>query len=110
MPRLQARNLVMETRMDVGRASAIAIAAALAVGISGAGIVYQVERSHMTPAPQIAHGTPRPSRSAVQLPLTTKPIVQTYSSANATIVEMPNQGASDTQVVLIVDEHLPADL
>jgi hypothetical protein len=42
--------------------------------------------------------------------LTTKPIVETYDSQNATIVEVPNENASNVQVVMIFDEKLPADL
>ncbi len=88
----------------------LAIAAALAVGVTGAGIVYQVEHSHMTKPSQMAHVAQRPIQPSVQIPLTTKPVVQTYSSPNATIVEVPKDGANDPQVVLIVDENLPADL
>lgn len=89
----------------------LAIAATIAVGVTGAGIVYQIERGQSVPQTQIVHRAPRPANSAaVQIPLTTKPIVQSYSSTNATIVEVPNEGANDTQVVLIVDENLPADL
>jgi hypothetical protein len=39
----------------------------------------------------------------------TKSFVETYSSHDATIVEMPNDG-SDTKVVMIFDDKLPADL
>jgi len=40
----------------------------------------------------------------------TKPIVETYSSSKATIVEMPAESANDARVVMILDENLPADL
>ncbi len=88
----------------------LADAATLALGITGAGIVYQIERSQAAHPSQMTAMTRPVRRAIIQTPLTTKPVVQTYSSANATIVEMPNEGASDTQVVLIVDENLPADL
>jgi hypothetical protein len=39
----------------------------------------------------------------------TKSFVETYSSHDATIVEMPNDG-SDTKIVMIFDDKLPADL
>jgi hypothetical protein len=43
--------------------------------------------------------------------LTTKPVVETYESDSATIVEMPSEGAADdVKIVMIFDENLPADL
>lgn len=41
---------------------------------------------------------------------TTKAVIETYQSQNATIVEVPAQPASDAKVVMIYDEALPADL
>ena len=44
-------------------------------------------------------------------PLATKPVVETYQSNNATIVEVPSGEASDdVKIVMIFDENLPADL
>lgn len=83
----------------------LAIAAALGVGVTGATIVYQFEQSPVA--------TPRADRRPIhsEVALTTKPVVQTYSSANATIIEVPAESANDsTQIVMIVDENLPADL
>jgi len=42
--------------------------------------------------------------------LTTKPIVETYDSQNATIVEVPTDETDDVKIVMIFDENLPADL
>ena len=42
--------------------------------------------------------------------LTTKPVVETYESDNATIVEMPSNPGDDVQLVMIFDENLPVDL
>jgi len=82
-----------------------AIAATVAVGVTGATVAYRYE--HQAPAPQPAHiiaaATPHPK------PTATKSFVETYSSHDATIVEMPNDG-SDTKVVMIFDDKLPADL
>lgn len=106
--RLRGTEGTLAFRGEITWTRKLAIAAALAVGITGGSIVYQIERSQTTHPSQLAD---RPgAHAAIQVPLTTKPVVQTYSSANATIVEVPNEGASDTQVVLIVDENLPADL
>jgi len=40
----------------------------------------------------------------------TKPVVDTYDSKNATIIEVPSESKDDVQVVMIFDESLPADL
>ncbi|HYS53385.1 MAG TPA: hypothetical protein VER58_06440 [Thermoanaerobaculia bacterium] len=42
--------------------------------------------------------------------LATKPVVETYDSKGATIIEVPTEGKNDPQVVMIFDESLPADL
>jgi len=82
-----------------------AIAATVAAGVTGTTIAYRYE--HPAPAPQPAHlvavAKPHPA------PTATKSFVETYSSHNATIVEMPSDG-SDTKVVMIFDDKLPADL
>ena len=41
--------------------------------------------------------------------LTTKPVVETYESQNATIVEVPTD-SNDVKIVMVFDENLPADL
>jgi hypothetical protein len=84
-----------------------AIAATVAAGVTGATLAYRYEH----PAPRVtqtllsvqATARPRPTATA------TKSFVETYSSHDATIVEMPNDG-SDTKVVMIFDDKLPADL
>jgi hypothetical protein len=84
-----------------------AIAATVAAGVTGATLAYRYEQ----PAPRVAQtllsvqaaARPRPTATA------TKSFVETYSSHDATIVEMPNDG-SDTKVVMIFDDKLPADL
>ena len=86
-----------------------AIAATVAAGVTGATLAYRYE--HAAPAPQnvaqtllsVRAAKPRPA------PTATKSFVETYSSHNATIVEMPSDG-SDTKIVMIFDDKLPADL
>ena len=85
----------------------LAVAATLVAGISGALLFRGID----TPSPAydpkpiaIARGISPVSPAK----LTTKPVVETYESENATIVEMPSQG--DVQIVMIFDENLPADL
>jgi hypothetical protein len=81
-----------------------AIAATAIVGMTAATLAYRYE--HAAP-PQSVHlvqaAKPHPTVTA------TKSFVETYSSHDATIVEMPSDG-SDTKVVMIFDDKLPADL
>jgi hypothetical protein len=49
-------------------------------------------------------------RAIAPVKLTTKPVVETYSSSDATIVEVPSEGAGDTKIVMVIDDRLPADL
>ncbi|HYO77511.1 MAG TPA: hypothetical protein VE010_13710, partial [Thermoanaerobaculia bacterium] len=42
---------------------------------------------------------------------TTTPVIETYESDNATIVEVPTEDTGDdVKIVMIFDENLPADL
>lgn len=83
----------------------LAIAATLAAGVTGATLVYHAERT-VPVAPRVLTTQQIKPRPAA---LATKSFVETYSSHNATIVEVPNDG-SDTKVVMIFDDKLPADL
>ena len=82
-----------------------AIAATAVVGITGATIAYRYE--HQVQAPQPVHIVA--TAKSHPTPTATKSFVETYSSHDATIVEVPNDG-SDTKVVMIFDDKLPADL
>ena len=53
---------------------------------------------------------PAAVQAAVLRPTVTKPVIETYESKNATIVEVPSEAKGDAQVVMIFDESLPADL
>jgi len=84
----------------------LAVAATLIAGITGGTLVYERDRNAASSAPLlITHHS-----SLVTQNLVTKPVVATYSSKNATIVEVPAESGNDPQVVMIVDENLPADL
>lgn len=81
----------------------LAIAATIAAGVIGGALFYGHGRT----------GAPVSTAPVVALhasQLTTKPVVETYDSATATIVEVPTEGASDVRVVMVFDEQLPADL
>jgi hypothetical protein len=83
----------------------LAIAATFAIAVTSATLAYRVE--HRAPVSQptqlVVAAKARPAVTA------TKSFVETYSSHNATIVEVPNDG-SDAKVVMIFDDTLPADL
>ena len=87
----------------------LAIAATVAAGVTGATLVYHFEQSNPTPGP--AHTIAAAVKPATThfTATATKSFVETYSSHDATIVEVPNDG-SDTKVVMIFDDKLPADL
>lgn len=84
----------------------LALAAAVAAAVFGATLVYRVDAPLGTPTAAVMQAR----RSAVA-PLTTKPVVETYDSQNATIVEVPTEATDDdVKIVMIFDENLPADL
>ena len=67
-------------------------------------VVTGVRPSHQVP-------TPVADKVAVVKNLTTKPVVETYESENATIVEVPQRGENTgADVVMIIDDSLPSDL
>ena len=87
----------------------LAIAATIAAGVTGGTLTWRFEQSRAVPDPSgviAAAARPVPAHF---IPTATKSFVETYSSHDATIVEMPNDG-SDTKVVMIFDDKLPADL
>jgi hypothetical protein len=98
--RLRQAETSLETRRVLSWPRRLAIAATIAAGTAAASFTFLAERS--APAPVFA------ARAHVKLqPTATKPVVETYQSQNATIVEVPSDGAS---VVMIFDDKLPADL
>jgi hypothetical protein len=86
----------------------LAIAATVAAAVTSATLAYRFE--HRAPVAQHVAQTLLSVRSTPHTTvLATKSFVETYSSHNATIVEVPNDG-SDAKVVMIFDDTLPADL
>ena len=85
----------------------LAVAATLAAGLTGAMLYNQATRPVPATPMTIARGiTPVTAQK-----LTTKPVVETYESDSATLVERPSEGAADdVKIVMIFDENLPADL
>jgi hypothetical protein len=80
----------------------LAMAAALATAVFGA--TYTVRTSVKLDASGVQRAQLRKQT------LTTKPVVASYESENATIIEVPAAEADDVQIVMIFDENLPADL
>jgi hypothetical protein len=81
----------------------LAAAAAIVVAIAAGTLVYEKSEQPVLVTPHVVAKVVRPVT-------VTKPVVETYQSDNATIVEMPSQGNNDAQVVMIFDDSLPADL
>jgi hypothetical protein len=84
----------------------LAVAAVFAAGFTGT--LFIAQRETLSPVRTVA--PVQISAAIVPVKLTTKPIVESYDSANATIVEVPTDGADDTRIVMVFDENLPADL
>ena len=102
----KAEDELAPRRHDLSWTRRLAVAATLIAGITGGTLVYEREHQATTVTPTlIAQHSSLRSRNLV-----TKPIVATYSSKNATIVEVPAESGNEPQVVMIVDENLPADL
>jgi len=85
----------------------LAVAATLVAGITGGALVW--ERGRVAPT-TISQPTQIARVAAPLTPLTSKPVIEKYDSDSATIVEMPTGSANDAQIVMIIDEKLPADL
>lgn len=86
----------------------MAMAAAVGLAVFGATLVV---RNPQASAPAVAHtAAVRHAVQPVSRTLTTKPVVETYESANATIVEMPTEETDDVKIVMVFDDTLPADL
>lgn len=105
--RLQAKQDVMTVPAHHGVMRHLALAATLAAAITGASIVYEQRARH-------DDGPMTVDRAVVTAPLfeeVTRPIIESYDSKNATIIEVPpGEGMSDVKIVMIFDESLPADL
>jgi hypothetical protein len=89
-----------------GWSGRMAIAAALSVVITGASM-FMSRESRPTMPMAVTRASLQPT---ITVGASTRPVVESYESQNATIVEVPTEGAGDVKVVMIFDESLPADL
>lgn len=106
--RVRAAESTVTARRPVSWTRRLAVAATLAAGITGAMLYNQATKPAPGVTQPVAVATAKP---AVLKTFATKPVVETYESESATIVEMPNEGAAgDVKIVMIFDENLPADL
>lgn len=103
--RVREAESVATPRRIVSWPRRLAVAATIAAGVTGALLVHRLD-TNPAPARQVA------TTIAMHRPvnLTTKPIVETYESENATILEVPTESGDDVKMVMIFDENLPADL
>ena len=103
--RVREAETVLETRPVLSWSRRLAIAATVAVTVTGATLLYKYENAPVTSTTPLVAAA-RPAKI-----LTTKPVVESYQSENATIVEVPSEEAGDdVKIVMIFDENLPADL
>jgi len=107
--RVRKAETALAPRRSIGVWQRLAIAATVAAGVGGASLVYRFEAA--APLTQTVRVVPAAIRKPVgsRQIFVTKSLVESYSSRNATIVEMPDEG-TDTKVVMIFDDKLPADL
>ena len=104
---VRSKEDVVESHHALSWPRRLAVAATIAASVVGATLVYEHERQPV-PTTQVAAVTAR--AAVVPMKLATKPVVETYSSANATIVEVPSESAGDAKIVMVIDDKLPADL
>jgi hypothetical protein len=104
--RLREAETSLEARRLLSWPRRLAIAATIAAGVTGSVIAWHMQ--HLVPgqAPMATASLAHVKAPSANV-LTTKPIIETYQSQNATIVEVPTDGAN---VVMIFDDKLPADL
>ena len=106
--RVRAAESTVTARNVVSWPRRLAVAATLAAGITGA-MLYNQASNPTTPTTPLAIA--RAVAPVTTQKFATKPVVETYESQSATIVEMPSEGAADdVKIVMIFDENLPADL
>jgi hypothetical protein len=83
----------------------LAVAATIAIAVT-AGLIVSNHQPVQRPVTTVAQH----AAVSAQHSLVTKPVVDSYDSKNATIVEVPSDKKDDVQVVMIFDDSLPADL
>jgi hypothetical protein len=97
-----AESTVSASRNVVSWPRRLAIAATIAAAVTGTMFYKTITAGVGSPAPFQRAEIRRATGFA------TKPVVETYESQNATIVEVPSD--DDVKIVMIFDENLPADL
>ena len=103
--RVRGAETAVGARPQMSVTRRLAIAATIAATVTGATLVYRYENAPAVAPSGIATAKLTPKT------LTTKAVVETYDSENATIVEVPSHEAGDdVKIVMIFDENLPADL
>ena len=103
--RVRQAETALEAAPPVSWTRRLALAASVTVAVTAGTLAYRYGHVPVAAPQQMAQARP------IQKILTTKPIVETYDSDNATIVEVPDQGTGDdVKIVMIFDENLPKDL
>ena len=108
--RVRTAETTVATPRPVSWHRRLAIAATIAAGVTGATLFYNSNTQDPVTA-----ASPRPVAVSIparpQAQLATRPVIESYESENATILEVPTESASDdVKIVMIFDENLPVDL
>jgi hypothetical protein len=114
--RVRSAESTVEAANVVSWPRRLAVAATLAGGVFASMLFYGARGPAVLTATGPATSPVAIARTVHPVPsekFVTKPVVETYESQNATIVEVPTSetgGTDDVKIVMIFDENLPADL
>ncbi len=98
----------VDERRRIAPAQRWAIAAAASIAIVSGALYWPTgDRGVVSQTPVATIASINPS---YVISVSSRPVVENYSSSSATIVEVPSEETSDLKVVMIFDESLPADL
>jgi len=106
--RFRKAERIVDARHRFAPAQRWAVAAAAAVAIVSGAMFWPRSDRGVVPVNPVAVVASAPASLVV--PVSSRPVVESYGSSSATIVEVPSEETSDLKVVMIFDESLPADL
>ena len=106
--RFRGTQKLVDARRRFAPAQRWAIAAAATIAVVSGTLLWPGANRTLEPGLPVASIAAAPS--AWTFSPSSRPVVESYASSSATIVEVPSEETSDLKVVMIFDEALPADL
>ena len=90
----------------------LAVAATVTIAVLGGTAIYRSDRgaAGSQPAVVVAQNGGLRAHHSTARTLVTKPVIDSYDSEKATIVEVPSEETDDVKIVMVFDENLPAYL